>query len=76
MNHSNLSNESREVFGEYVNLDGETYYRIADSERMPEFFMSLVGASDHWMFVFSSSRSQISAVIDIIRVNSPPIPNE
>lgn len=42
-----------EVPREYVSLDGETYFRISDSHLMPEFFMSLVGASDHWMFVSS-----------------------
>lgn len=38
---------------EYVSLEGETYFRISDSHLMPEFFMSLVGASDHWMFISS-----------------------
>ncbi|MEM8734654.1 MAG: hypothetical protein AAGG44_10555, partial [Planctomycetota bacterium] len=42
------------ITGEYVQLCGEEYYRIANSHRMPEFFMSLVGASDHWMFVSST----------------------
>ena len=40
--------------GDYVQLDGETYFRIENSRAMPEFFMSLVGSSDHWMFVSSS----------------------
>lgn len=40
--------------GDYVQLDGETYFRIENSHAMPEFFMSLVGSSDHWMFVSSS----------------------
>ena len=40
--------------GEYVLLDGEKYFRIANSHLMPDFFMSLVGASDHWMFVSSN----------------------
>ena len=39
--------------GEYVDLDGERYFRIANSHLMPEFFMSLVGVSDHWMFISS-----------------------
>ena len=42
------------VTGEYVLLDNETYYRIQNSHLMPSFFMSLVGASDHWMFVSST----------------------
>ena len=40
---------------DYVLLDGERYFRIADSHLMPDFFMSLTGASDHWMFISSNS---------------------
>ena len=43
-----------EVKGEYVALDGEEYYQIANSHLMESFFMSLVGASDHWMFISSN----------------------
>ena len=42
------------VTGKYVSLDGEEYYQIANSHLMTDFFMSLVGAGDHWMFVSSS----------------------
>ena len=42
------------VTGEYVSLDGEQYYRIANHHLMDDFFMSLVGASDHWMFISSN----------------------
>ena len=51
--------ELQRVTGEYVSLDGESYYRIANSHLMPDFFMSLVGASDHWMFV--SSKGALTA---------------
>ena len=43
------------VTGEYVSLDGEEYFQIANSHQMPDFFMSIVGAGDHWMFVSSNS---------------------
>ncbi|MCH1502289.1 MAG: hypothetical protein L7V86_01780, partial [Verrucomicrobiales bacterium] len=42
------------VIGEYTSLDGEEYYQIANSHLMTDFFMSLVGAGDHWMFVSSN----------------------
>lgn len=48
------STESKSVDGEYLLLDGEQYYRIRHAQLMPEFVMSLVGFSDHWMFVTSS----------------------
>ena len=42
------------VEGAYVTLSGETYYRIRHVDAMPPFLMSLVGASDLWMFVAST----------------------
>ena len=42
------------VAGQYVNLNGDRVYRIANSHLMPEFFMTLVSSSDHWMFISSN----------------------
>lgn len=42
------------ITGEYLRHEGEKYFRIANSHLMDDFFMSLVGASDHWMFVSSN----------------------
>jgi hypothetical protein len=44
----------REVTGQYVTLDGEQFYRIANYDRMAPFFMTLVSHSDHWMFLSSN----------------------
>lgn len=35
-------------------LDGQTYHAITDVDRIPPFFMSLVSADDHWMFIASN----------------------
>jgi hypothetical protein len=40
--------------GGYVELLGETYYRIAHYDKMPPFFMSIVSGADHWLFISSS----------------------
>ena len=48
------NSESQNVTGEYVTLEGEQYFCIGNSHLMPDFFMSLVGASDHWMFISSN----------------------
>ncbi|MCB9419672.1 MAG: hypothetical protein H6667_07700 [Ardenticatenaceae bacterium] len=37
-----------------MQLQGETYYRIAHYDRMPPFFMSLVSSADHWLFISST----------------------
>ncbi len=40
--------------GGFVDFRGERYYRISDVDRMPPFFISLVSAGDHWIFVASN----------------------
>ena len=39
--------------GEFIEFDGEPFYRIRDYDRMPPFFLSVVSAEDHWMFLSS-----------------------
>ncbi len=38
----------------YVELHGRRFYRIADYDRIPPFFMSIIGAGDPWLFVSST----------------------
>ncbi len=40
--------------GDFVEMRGETYYRIRHYDQMPPFFMSLVSSSDHWLFISST----------------------
>ena len=47
------------VGGAFVELDGERYYKISNVDRMPDFFISMVSASDQWMFI--SSNGSLSA---------------
>ncbi|EYR63563.1 hypothetical protein N866_19805 [Actinotalea ferrariae CF5-4] len=42
------------VTGDLVDLDGRRFYRIRHVDRMPPFFMTLVGASDLWVFLAST----------------------
>ncbi|TFC84368.1 hypothetical protein E3T23_00175 [Cryobacterium cheniae] len=42
------------VRGGPVDLDGRRFYRIEAYDQMPPFFMTLVGASDVWLFISSS----------------------
>jgi len=37
----------------FVQLDGDIYFRIQDVHSMPGFFMSLSSSGNHWMFVSS-----------------------
>lgn len=37
-----------------IEIKGEKYYRIENSDRMRPFFMSIVSDSNHWMFISSN----------------------
>jgi hypothetical protein len=40
--------------GREVDLEGESFYQIANYDRMRPFFMSIVSGDDHWMFISST----------------------
>ena len=42
------------ITGQFVTVRGADYYQIANYDRMRPFFMSIVSASDHWMFISSN----------------------
>src|ERR1035441_3888214 len=42
------------IEGRQVDLDGESFYQIANYDRMRPFFMSIVSGADHWMFISST----------------------
>jgi hypothetical protein len=44
----------RRVTGGLTEIDGERYYRIDHYDRMPPFFISVVSAADHWLFISSN----------------------
>ena len=48
-----------EVGGNYVNIEGETFYQIENYDQMKDFFISVVSDSDHWMFI--STRGGLTA---------------
>jgi hypothetical protein len=49
-----LRSSSADVKGDYVDLDGEQFYRIRNHDQMAPFFMSIVSDSNHWMFISSN----------------------
>jgi len=48
-----------EVSGQFVEIDHEKFYQIRNYHLMPDFFISIVSDSDHWMFI--SSNGSLSA---------------
>jgi hypothetical protein len=51
---SPLKFSSATVEGHFITLDGEEFYTIKSVQQMAPFFMSVVSASDHWMFISSN----------------------
>lgn len=52
------------VQGEFVNLLGDTFYKIKNYDGMSPFFMSIVSSSNHWLFISSTgglSAGRVSA---------------
>ncbi|UMB52546.1 hypothetical protein MKD41_09345 [Lutibacter sp. A64] len=47
-------NKKTKVKGTTVVIEGETYYKISNSNTMRPFFMSIVSDSNHWMFIASN----------------------
>lgn len=45
---------NKKVTINYLKIDNEYYYKIANSDLMRPFFMSIVSDSNHWMFISSN----------------------
>lgn len=46
--------EATEVHGEFCSYRGQRFYRIKNYSQMANFFMSVVSAYDHWLFISSN----------------------
>lgn len=54
-----VQDEQQKVTGDYVTIEGEEFYKIANYNQMKDFFISVVSDSNHWMFI--STRGGLSA---------------
>jgi hypothetical protein len=54
-----LKSGKDEIKGQFTEIDNEIFYKISNSNQMPDFFMTIVSDSDHWMFI--SSNGSLSA---------------
>ena len=46
--------EVKDIKGQWVSFENEKFYKIANSDAMRPFFMSIVSDSNHWMFISSN----------------------
>ena len=42
------------VSGGFTKVEGETFYKISNYDKMNPFLISIVSASDHWMYISSN----------------------
>jgi hypothetical protein len=49
-----IVNNSYEITGEFLNLQGERFYVIRNVGKMAPFFISVISDSDHWLFISST----------------------
>ncbi len=54
-----LAPGQKRIEGKFVEIQDEKFYRISNYDQMPDFFMTIVSDSDHWMFI--SSNGSLSA---------------
>ena len=51
---TNLKSEEAQIEGGFVTIQDEKFYKIGNYHQMPDFFMTIVSDSDHWMFISSN----------------------
>ncbi|MDO9254070.1 MAG: hypothetical protein Q7U54_01055 [Bacteroidales bacterium] len=49
-----VNSEIQDVKGEFIEIENEKFYKISNCNQMPDFFMTIVSDSDHWMFISSN----------------------
>jgi hypothetical protein len=49
-----LRDADHRITGGFTYIDGECYYRIEHYDGMPPFFISVISAADHWLFISSN----------------------
>jgi hypothetical protein len=59
LGNARIISDKPKVEGGFVEIQNEKFYKISNYNRMPDFFMTIVSDSDHWMFI--SSNGSLSA---------------
>jgi len=51
---SKINSEKKTVEGHFTEIQDEKFYKISNYDEMPDFFMTIVSDSDHWMYLSSN----------------------
>ena len=52
--NSLLKNIEKKITGEFLEINKQKFYKISNYDEMPPFFISIVSAYEHWMYVSSN----------------------
>ena len=70
INSSDLNIEGKEVV-----IKNENFYKISNVNKMRPFFMSIVSAYDHWLFISSTGALSISKLPKKIKHDKSKLKN-
>lgn len=59
LGNNKVNAQDKTIAGDFITINGESFYKIENFNGMDDFFMSIVSDSDHWMFL--SSNGSLSA---------------
>jgi hypothetical protein len=59
LGNAEINTGRQDVEGQFVEIENEKFYKISNCNEMPDFFMTIVSDSDHWMYI--SSNGSLSA---------------
>lgn len=54
MQFDKIENKNQSISMKMVQIEGENFYKISNSDAMRPFFMSIVSDSNHWLFISSN----------------------
>ena len=54
LGNTELNLKKNNVEGGFVEISNEKFYKISNFNKMPDFFMTIVSDSDHWMYLSSN----------------------
>ncbi len=54
LGNTQINDKSSKVEGQFVEIENEKFYKISNYNQMPDFFMTIVSDSDHWMYISSN----------------------
>ena len=54
LGNQSLKTSGGHTDGQYVDIEGERFYRIRHFDQMDDFFISLVSFANHWLFISTS----------------------